>query len=229
MPTLNGDEPKNIKRFRWEFNKIAKVVWSRLAPFLRNVAYINFQNYRFNIERYTLVSEYARSIVFVFPLTKDENYCIAYHITERIWVCPPSKALEHLQATINRIAKIYGWERRKIKNITINLFGNYTRNVNERRLTTIAKILCKKKELTTNVKVFVFREEDALEQSAKKIIWFLKQRFINLKRVCESKGVKVYGVVKERLDVFNYLIEGFTLLFTKKLDWVTAQRRISPA
>jgi len=77
------------------------------------------------------------------------------------------------------------------------------------------------------VRVFVFREEDALDKAAKKIIWFLQQRLNKLKKACEDKGVKAYGIVKDRIDVLAYLIEGFTLLFTKKLDWTVVERYTS--
>jgi len=212
---------------RWSFRECVSGLWSKLAPFLRNVTYKNFDSYTFDINRYTLVSEYARSCIFVFPILKDENYCVAYHITERWWYCPFSKAFEHLQACINRINRINKWEKRKIKNITIILIGNYTRYVNEKQLTGIAKRLCKKRGLTENVKVFVFREEDALERAAKKIIWFLQQRLTKLKKACKNKGVQAYGIVKDRINILTYIIEGFTLLFTKKLDWIVTERYLS--
>jgi len=223
--TNNGGH--NIKRLRWSFRKCVSVLWTKLAPFVRNVTYKNFQSSTFDINRYTLVSEYARSCIFVFPITRDENYCVAYHITERWWYCPHSKALEHLKACINRINKIYGWEKRKIKNITIILIGNYTRLVNEKQLTRIAKRLCKKRGLTDNVRVFVFREEDALDKAAGKIIWFLQQRLTQLKRACKNKGVRAYGIVKDRIDSLAYILEGFTLLFTKKLDWLVVERYLA--
>jgi len=231
-----NNSPHAIKNFRarstnkastrWSFKKCASNLWSKLAPFLRNVIYKNFQSHSFNINRYTLVSEYARSCIFVFPIV-DENYCIAYHITERQWYCPHSKALEHLKACINRINKIYGWEKRKIKNITIILMGNYTRFVNEKQLTSIARRLCRKRGLMDNVRVFVFREEDALEGAAKKIIWFLQRRLTELKKACRDKNVQAYGIVKDRIDILAYLVEGFTLLFTKKLDWLVVERYLA--
>jgi len=222
-----NNSPNAIKRLRWSFRECVSGLWSKLAPFLRNVTHKNFDSYTFDINRYTLVSEYARSCIFVFPILRDENYCVSYHITERLWYCPPSRALEHLRACINRINRIYEWEKRKIKNTTIVLIGNYTRYVNERQLTRIARRLCRKRGLTENVRVFVFREEDALDKAAKKIIWFLQQRLNKLKKACEDKGVKAYGIVKDRIDVLAYLIEGFTLLFTKKLDWTVVERYTS--
>lgn len=214
------------KQPQWSFRKIASTLWSHLAPYLRNVASMSLESSNFNIDRYTVISEYARSCVFVFPLTKQENYCLAYHITERIWYNPPSKAEEHLIACLNRINRVYGWEKKKIRNITINLMGNYTKPVNERKLTVLAKRICKKLGLTTNVRVFVFRDERGLEESAKKVIWFFKQRLNSLKSVLNNKGIKAFGVVKDRMKVFSYLIEGFTLLFLKKLPYQVVVQRM---